>query len=212
MIQYGLISETDARTLEKTIDLICSCKTGFGITITEIGVYSGGTAKGLRDYCYEKHKALAIITGIDNQKIGQEIIHKNTYNELIIGESNEVYNKIKNESQDLVFIDGLHTFAGVISDFFCYAPKVKKGGFLAFHDTGKYIDPLHGWQGVGDKNDPDFCLGGVRKALKAIGLLGGIEITDNYKFFRGRIAEWELIFDEADEADLAGGICVFKKI
>lgn len=65
---------------------------------------------------------------------------------------------------------------------------------------------------MGDKNDPDFCLGGVRKALKAIGLLGGIEITDNYKFFRGRIAEWELIFDEADEADLAGGICVFKKI
>lgn len=211
MIKYGLISETDARALEVIINLIHT-EYGDGRTyITEIGCYSGETGNGMRQYV-EANGGGAYITGIDNNKDGEALRFQ--YDKLIIGNSSEVYNQLEDNSQHLVFIDGCHTFPAVVADFFCYAPKVKVGGYLAFHDTGKHINPLHGWQGVGDKNDPDMCLGGVMKALQSVGLFGGIE----YEYGEGkvevsnRLSKWELVFDEADPNDEAGGICVFKKL
>lgn len=41
---------------------------------------------------------------------------------------------------DLLFIDGDHTLAGVSQDFEMYAPLVRPGGVVAFHDT-LWIDP-----------------------------------------------------------------------
>lgn len=200
-IKYGLISRVDSNCLEKTIDLICNeVKVGETIYYTEVGVYAGQTALGLSDYIAPTGRD-QYFTGIDNERDGEKRIC--FYDNMIIGNSNEVYNQIPDESQHLCFIDGNHTKIGVISDYFAYAPKVKVGGFLSFHDTGKHILPTHGWQGVGDKNDPDMCLGGVRKALKEIGLLD--EFLDGTPKF-------ELVFDEADVNDEAGGICVFKKL
>jgi len=193
MIKYGLISETDARTLEKTIDLICENLDDKHIRITEIGIFNGDTGKGLKECVVSKNRRV-IVTGVDNGII-KAIPNNVDYDCIIEGNSQDVYNSIQDESQHLIFIDGLHTFAGVISDFFCYAPKVKVGGFLAFHDTGKHIDPLSGWQGVGDKNDPDMCLGGVRKALNKIGLFEEnlfISVLSAEKFKK---PELKLIFD-----------------
>jgi len=194
-IQYGLISETDKNTLEATIDLIIKDANDGFINVLEIGVYGGDTGNGLFQYIKSK-KIIPNIIGIDNNKDGEPLRFK--YDKFIEGNSNEVYNQIPDNSQDLIFIDGLHTFAGVVSDFFCYAPKVKKGAYLAFHDTGKHIDPLSGWQGVGDKNDPDMCLGGVRKALKEIGLFnewGGISMGGEMSHHIG-CRGFELTYDE----------------
>lgn len=190
---YGLISETDAKCIEKTIDLIQADI----VSVLEIGLFNCETSKGIKSYIESKGKKV-VYTGIDNQR--DKKIDKPDWMWFILGNSSEVYNEIANESKHLVFIDGLHTFPGVVSDFYCYSQKVKRNGFIVFHDTGFHIDPLHGWQGVGRKDDPDMCLGGVRKALKKIGLL------DN------KFPGWRLVFDEADVKDLAGGVCVFKKI
>jgi len=220
-IKYGLISQTDARTLEATIGLICENfkygATDAVINITEIGVYAGQTMNGMRKYIRSEGRD-AYFIGIDNMRDGEGL--RSEYDKLIIGNSNEVYNQIEDNSQHLIIVDGLHTFAGVVSDFFCYAPKVKVGGFIAFHDTGKHIDPLSGWQGVGFENDPDFCLGGVRKALESIGLfeyekegvvhwVGYDEWGENEN---RRIKNWDLVFDEADLNDEAGGFTVFQKL
>lgn len=215
MIKYGLISETDGRTLEKTMDLIRKEFPNEIINTCEVGVYAGETTKGIFEYL-EKRGIECFTTGIDNNRDNQKIIYS-YYSKLIIGNSNEVYNQLEDESQHLIFIDGLHTFTGVISDFFAYAPKVKNGGFIAFHDTGVHINPLHGWQGVGDKNDSDMCLGGVRKALESVGLFqewgscreDGSEMRS---WIGSRTLGFELVLDEADPNDDAGGICVFKKI
>lgn len=196
-IQYGLISETDKNTLEATIDLIIKDANDGFINVLEIGVYGGDTGNGLFQYIKSK-KIIPNIIGIDNNKDGEPLRFK--YDKFIEGNSNEVYNQIPDNSQDLIFIDGLHTFAGVVSDFFCYAPKVKKGAYLAFHDTGKHIDPLSGWQGVGSKDDKDMCLGGVRRALSKIGLL------------TNQLPQWKLIFDEADTEDTGGGVVIIKKV
>lgn len=206
-IKYGLISETDGLTLQKTIDLLSKELDDGFINVTEVGVYGGDTGKGLSDYIKSKG-IIPNMIGIDNKRDNEPLRFE--YNKLIIGNSNEVYNQIPDNSQHLIFIDGCHTFPAVIADFFCYAPKVKPGAYFAFHDTGSHINPLHGWQGVGDKNDPDFCLGGVRKALKEIGLFAVVDAKTNDIYSLN--GEWELIFDEADPNDEAGGITVFKRL
>jgi len=213
-IKWGLISKVDADCLMKTIDLIYEQFPNEVIYTCEIGLYSGLTSEAICKYIGLKKHRVFFHTGIDNGKDGEELKHFPPFNsKLIIGNSNEVYNQLEDESQHLIFIDGLHTFAGVISDFFCYAPKVKKEGYIAFHDTGVHLDKLSGWQGVGDKNDPDMCLGGVRKALVAMGLIPENTIDPHeYVLCYEDLLNWELIFDEADPNDLGGGITVFKRI
>lgn len=205
-IKYGLISQTDARTLEATIDLIHNHEK-VGINITEVGLFNCGTAIGLAEYATSKGLVVKY-TGIDNEK-DKPVENIPRWMNFIKGNSSEVYNQIEDNSQHLIIVDGLHTFAGVVSDFFCYKNKLKKGSYMAFHDVAVHLEPFSGWQGVGDKNDPDFCLGGVRKALESIGLIW----KDGEDFFIDRYAdEWELIFDEADPNDEAGGFIVFKKL
>lgn len=239
MINYGLISRVDANVLEKTIERILSEFNDEVINFCEVGLYAGESGNGVKKYI-EFGGRNCFWTGIDNNKDNETI--RFVPDKLIIGDSQVVYNQIENNSQHLLFVDALHTFPAIVADFFCYAPKVKVGGFLCFHDTGRHLDPLSGWQGVGDKNDPDFCLGGVRKALEEIGLIGkkrsfkinleeismamyGEADIESYKasminlgwrYEDGemiyRLPGWELIFDEADPQDSGGGTSCFRKI
>lgn len=199
-IKYGLISQTDARTLEKTIDLICNDYDG-ELNVTEIGLYNCATSIALKHYINSKGRKVKY-TGIDNQK--DKPIFPPDWMNLIIGNSNEVYNQITDNSQHLLFIDSCHCFSCVVSDFFCYSTKVKIGGYLAFHDTGKHIKEFKDFQ-HGDKENPLAYIS-VRKALWEIGLLASPSSTIMETF------GWALVFDEANETDEAGGICVFKKV
>lgn len=207
MSKYGLISKVDGETLERVMDLVCQDFND--VEFLEVGIYAGTTGQEMVNYFTGKGVS-SWWTGIDNNRDGQEVFY--TPDNFIQGNSNEVYNQIKDNSQHIVIIDACHNFPSVVSDIFCYAPKVKVGGYLMFHDTGRHIAPTHGWQGVGDKNDPDMCLGGVRKALQTIGLLEPFT-NPNYQNVEGGIYDqWELVFDEADPNDEAGGFCVFKKM
>ncbi len=152
-------------------------------------------------------------TGIDNWKDGQKMFDFPQATEcgtFIQGNSNEVYNHVQDNSQHLIFIDGDHSYLGIIQDFYAYCDKVKEGGYMAFHDTGKHIKPFKDFQ-HGDKNNPDAYIS-VRKALNKIGLLIDTENFHLKVLNKYKMQQWELIFDEADETDEAGGICVFKKI
>jgi len=207
MIQYGLISRVDAGVIEKTLDLIIEGHDS-DLHITEIGVFDGQTARGIREYVLSKNRGFCY-TAIDNNK-DKEVLRPFESCNMIIGNSNEVYHRLDDNSQDFIFVDGCHCFAHVISDFFCYAPKVKVGGYFAFHDTGKHIKPFKDFQ-HGDKENPDAYIS-VRKALRSIGLLLE-DLTETTILYAENILEnWELIFDEADETNEAGGICVFKKL
>jgi len=46
----------------------------------------------------------------------------------------KVKKKMKNRKIDLLFIDGDHSYEGVKKDFEMYAPLVREGGIIAFHD------------------------------------------------------------------------------
>jgi len=50
---------------------------------------------------------------------------------------------LKTNEIDFLFIDGDHTYEGVLQDFEMYSPLVKRGGIIAFHDindTQKHRD------------------------------------------------------------------------
>lgn len=53
--------------------------------------------------------------------------------QLIVGDSHGV--KAKADSYDLIFVDGDHTYNGVISDYEHWKKAVKPGGYLAFHNA-----------------------------------------------------------------------------
>lgn len=198
MIQYGLISKVDSVTIEKTIDLILKeFPSDEFICTTEVGIFDGNTSRGIHEYIELKNRGNWHIA-IDNNKDKQVTIPFLQCN-FIIGNSNEVYNQISDNSQHFIFIDGCHAFPMVVSDFFCYESKVKEGGYLAFHDTGFHIAPYKDYQRMGDEKDLDMYIS-VRKALNRIGLLSGS--------FKG----WQKVFDEQDIEDTAGGIIVFKKL
>jgi predicted O-methyltransferase YrrM len=72
--------------------------------------------------------------------------------ELVVGDSHEprtreqVQRLLDGKSIDLLFIDGDHSYEGVKKDFADYAPLVRSGGLVAFHDIvpggpGKHGDP-----------------------------------------------------------------------
>ena len=48
--------------------------------------------------------------------------------------SNQCVNEFQNESIDVVYIDGDHSYDGVKNDITLYYPKLKIGGFLCGHD------------------------------------------------------------------------------
>lgn len=196
MIKYGLISQTDARTLERTIDLVCKIFEDRVLSITEVGIYSGETGNGMRQYVKSKGRS-SYLTGIDNGADSEAV--RFNYSRMIAGNSNVVYNELDEESQHIIFIDANHSLPYVICDAFCYMSKVKLGGFLCFHDTGEHIDRFTHYQKVGSEQDEDMYIS-VREALTKIGLMNNM------------FPEWKLIFDEADPNDEAGGVTVFQKL
>lgn len=204
MIKYGLISETDAKVLEKTIDLLLADDShNYQINVTEIGVYGGDTGSGICEYIKSKGRNYWII-GIDSFKDSEVV--RFPYNEMIYGNSNEVYNQIEDNSQHLIFIDSNHSFPYVVSDYYCYRHKVKIGGYLAFHDCADHIKPLTDYQGIGSKEDPDMYIS-VKKALQAVGLVDPLG-----KDWANTVTGFEFVLYDADVNNPAGGISVFKRL
>lgn len=74
---------------------------------------------------------------IVNEKFFNKILHAHPDN--IIkhkGYSLPVSAEFENESLDLIFIDGDHSYEGCRDDINAWLPKLKTGGFMAGHDYG----------------------------------------------------------------------------
>jgi hypothetical protein len=196
-MQYGLITTLDCKVLDKTLELVCLKFPEGVINTLELGVRDGSGSRGIRNFFLEKGRQINH-TGIDNQN-DMPIKEPFPGCNLIIGSSIEVYNKVPDNSQHFIFIDANHSYLYTMADFLLYSDKVVPGGYMAMHDTAAHIKPLTDYQRVGSNLDPDNYIS-CRKAIKKLGLL------DNK--FEG----WQLIFDEADETKLTGGVTVIERI
>jgi predicted O-methyltransferase YrrM len=99
--------------------------------IIEIGVLRGGII------AYYRKRGLQVI-GIDvgNHPTGlkefpPDVVIGNSHSEATLA---EVIRRLNNEKADVLFIDGDHSYRGCKQDFEMYAPLVRKGGIIAFHD------------------------------------------------------------------------------
>lgn len=195
-MQVGLISATDVQTIAKCLNQL----EGDGTTIKtfEIGVHEGNTSRYIRDYVISSGKKNSHF-GVDNQ---QDFKMGSPFEEcrFIIGDSVQVCYRLPNDWFDFGFIDANHAYHRVIADYVAYAPKIKVGGILAFHDTNPRIKKYQDYQQVGNKTDERMYIK-VRDALIDIGLLGGTAFP-----------EWELLYDIWDLENGASGITAFKKI
>jgi len=61
---------------------------------------------------------------------------------VFINKTSEEAVKEWNKKIDLLFIDGIHSYLGVMNDFNWYSPSVKKGGIILFHDYFLYRDTI----------------------------------------------------------------------
>ena len=200
-MEYGMMTHTDYRTMDKTLQLVLDTfqrnSIHNSITTIEIGVNSGRTSRGIRDFFNQKFIEHHHI-GIDNQR---DFKMDAPFPEcrFIIGDSLKVHKQIHDECAHFLLIDGNHNYFYTIADFLHYAPKVKAGGYIAFHDCGPHIPPFQDYQGVGPTDDADMYIQ-CRKAVRVMGLL------DN------RLDGYKLIFDEHEAGGLPiGGIIVVQK-
>jgi len=96
--------------------------------------------KDAREKCKYKEKNLS--RPIDILKANCEKFNKNSNVTIIKGYSNDnkIIDKVKNilDKIDILYIDGDHSYEGVIADFINYFPMVSKNGFIVFDDYLPY--------------------------------------------------------------------------
>lgn len=197
MSQYGLITQTDARTIEKTLDLVIKEFDNVLINTTEVGIDRGHTSRAINKYLTDKGH-VNFHTAIDNQR-DRPIEPPFPGCNLIIGNSIEVYNHLSDNSQHFILIDACHNYAMTMADFLVYSDKVRNRGFIALHDTSPKIKAFQDYQGMGSKNDPDMFIS-CRRAAHKLGLI------------ENKLSGYRLIFDEYDETAPTGGFIVVQKM
>jgi predicted O-methyltransferase YrrM len=115
------------------------------INYVEIGCYAGGSA------CLMLQRPNTNVISIDlGHPIPPDIVKRNVYkfNKLnnphtyLQGNSQtiEMVNRLTDvvDSIDIFFIDGDHSYQGVINDFSLYHNLVKSGGYIVFDDYNDY--------------------------------------------------------------------------
>ena len=60
---------------------------------------------------------------------------------ILRGLSHDMAFKVPDESLDMVYLDGDHSYKGVFVDLHCWFPKLKQGGIMAGHD---YLNSAYG--------------------------------------------------------------------
>jgi predicted O-methyltransferase YrrM len=114
--------------------------------IAEIGSLWGGTL-----WAWKRIRPDAVVIGIDLEggRFGTKgaSVKVPAGVHLIEGDSHETTTLRRLETLlgarkvDLLFIDGDHTYGGVRRDFEMYAPLVRPGGIVAFHDVLRHSQP-----------------------------------------------------------------------
>lgn len=134
---YGAILREDVEVLEACLQRLIG---GPGevvvphtISVCEIGMHDGGTARGIESFVNAYGCALSYI-GIDPDDGTKRPRHVPAGGKVIVGDSAEVYGQVP-DGLDIVWVDGCHCLNHVVLDTLHFAPKVRVGGFLCFHDV-----------------------------------------------------------------------------
>jgi hypothetical protein len=196
--QPGLITATDADTLKKCLDAIAFQFEG-PISVCEIGVHNGNTARFIRHYVEQVLMAKLAYTGIDSQT---DFAMHSPFPEakFIVGFSQDVYEQVPDNSQAAIIVDGSHSYANTLMDCLLYGPKLKSKGLFIFHDTSVRIPDFKDYQHTGSRSNKLNWIR-CRQALTDLGMYSSPET-------RG----YALVYDIADPDADTGGYSVWRKL
>jgi cephalosporin hydroxylase len=108
-------------------------------TILEIGMFGGGTMNIWSKFAEET----ALLVGVDiEDRVRDRKVYKPTQTFIKViadstakGTIEQVRTALAGRQVDFLFIDGNHLYEYVKADYNNYAPFVRPGGIIAFHDT-----------------------------------------------------------------------------
>jgi hypothetical protein len=128
----------------------------------EIGVFTGQTARGIRDFCAQNNVALeywGIDSGVQND--GKPPFEGAN---MIVGDSAESAHLVP-DILEVVLSDSCHCFNHVILETVLYGQKVSEGGFFLHHDTAPHCQKT-----MRDPHGPDHhrFYNSVNEALRSI--------------------------------------------
>lgn len=182
---------TDRETILKICDL---AKRGSRLRFLEVGVFYGSTANGILDWC-QQNSIILDYFGCDDfshPNFAGAKVNVVPGGRVWDGASWDVFHQMPDD-MDVVFIDGNHSGNAVILDTALYAPKVRRGGYLMFHDTAPQVQ-----QTMPEQNAPNhpWWSNSVNAAHELIGWPW---------------PGWVLVLDEFDPSAATGGIRVYQK-
>lgn len=126
--------------------------------IVEIGCKEGGHL-GLLSNLIKSNDGL--IVGIDQADIKSRILwnedNLKTKPKVLVGSSHdkETFNQLKKllgaRRIDMLFIDGDHSYEGMLLDYDLYKPLVRTGGIIAVHDIHYLEDVRRAWDSINER-------------------------------------------------------------
>jgi cephalosporin hydroxylase len=156
-------------------DIANSFQTNKELNYVEIGCYAGGSA------CLLLQRPKTNVTSIDlGNPIDKSVVINNVNklnklsNKFVYLKGNsqteEMVNKLKSVTPniDILFIDGDHSYKGVINDFNLYHNLVNPGGYIVFDD---YLDFKHS---PNVKPAVDFLVKSLNGKYEIIGTLDNV--------------------------------------
>lgn len=155
--KWSLMTDTDRATLRNTVETMCDSISISGVpncafcgcpphldssghsfrprepalNFLEIGTYNGSTAWGVKAVTEGKGKKLNY-WGVDLMTHDAVLFPGAN---MIIGDSTKIFYTIPDLPFDILFIDGAHNSGNCMLDFLNFAPKLRVGGLILFHDA-----------------------------------------------------------------------------
>jgi predicted O-methyltransferase YrrM len=133
--------------------------------VVEIGAFAGGTM-------WAWGQLGARVIGVDMPPPGfpDELLKNDMGQTVIRGDSHLEKTRdallavLDGELIDMLFIDGDHTYEGVKADYELYAPLVREGGIIGFHDIRAhhrqpYIEVKRFWDSLDGEREEIVCPG-----------------------------------------------------
>lgn len=170
--KYGFMRDVEEELIDSLLHTI---KHKFGIIkFLEIGVFSGGTVRGV----YRRAKEIECpvkCAGVDFESYRPNPTPDPEY-KFYAGDSMDAWREIPIDTQyNMLLVDGCHCVNHAMCDFLNYSPFVENCGYVLFHDTALPtslgMKEQEKWpQDHSYAGKPPSVLG-VREALKKLGLL-----------------------------------------
>lgn len=206
-MSYGILTPTDIETLERSLAVVADRFASLDpFPWFEIGLHTGETSRGVREYLWQRGIRQQHYVGIDSER---DLPIAPPFSEavLVLGDSMFAHDRVPGQGYAWGFIDGCHCINHVAMDFIHYGTRIRSGGLLVFHDTARHF------QGTRLSEQPDTRTGiGVRAALAGLGLLAPT-VADATAAIDGppMRPDWRCIDLVEDAAYPMGGVAVFEK-